>query len=196
MKIAGIDIETTGLDVDADHKIIEIAVLTYDWHSRTLEDAYVQRVDPDRSIQAAAQAVHGIAYDELVGQPKWPDVAGTVHAKLAAIKLGVIHNAGFDIPFIGTELTRAGMTLPSMQVFCTMESARWACADGKYPKLGELCFALGVPYDPSKAHGADYDVRVMMECFFRGFDRGFYKPEHLDLMLASTDTPLTEPVLA
>ncbi len=28
---------------------------------------------------------------------------------------------------------------------------------------------------PNAAHAADYDVDVMMQCFFAGLDRGFYK---------------------
>ncbi|KCY89039.1 hypothetical protein J831_3542, partial [Acinetobacter baumannii 25691_8] len=38
-----------------------------------------------------------------------------------------------------------------------------------------LCFALNIDYDPNAAHAADYDVDVMMQCFFAGLDRGFYK---------------------
>jgi DNA polymerase-3 subunit epsilon len=174
MKLAAIDTETTGLEISANDRIIEIAILTYDWSTRALVDRYVQRIDPDRAISAGAQAVHGISYTELVGCPKWEDVARTIHAKLDACDYMVAHNAEFDLPFIGSELLRVGLTLPHGIGFCTMENARWACADGKFPKLGELCFALGVPYDPAAAHAADYDTERMMECFWRGVDRGFY----------------------
>jgi DNA polymerase III epsilon subunit-like protein len=126
--------------------------------------------------------VHGIAYSELVGQPKWDAVAPIVIDKLRATSCIVAHNMNFDDPFVGAELARVGQPIPVCEIFCTMESGRWACADGKSPKLMELCFALGVEYDKAKAHAADYDVEVMMECLWRGIDRGFYQ---LPISLAS-----------
>lgn len=172
--VAGFDIETTGFEAPDGHRIIEIAIVTYDFATRKVIDSYVQRIDPDRSIPAAAQVVHGISYESLVGEPKWADVAPTIHAKLNAANVGIAHNMNFDGPFVGHELLRAGLTLPGFEPYCTMSNARWACPDGKFPKLGELAFALGVEFDPAKAHGASYDVEVMMTCFFAGLDRGFY----------------------
>jgi len=185
MLIAGLDTETTGLEQADGHRIIEIAILTYDSKSRKLVDKYVQRIDPERSIQASAQEVHGISYNELVGCPKWEEVAPTIEAKLNAAGLLVAHNMDFDGPFIAAELLRVGMKVPDRTSFCTMENARWACPDGKFPKLQELCFALGVEYDPALAHSAFYDVEVMIKCFFRGLDRGFYVVPDLDLKVAA-----------
>ena len=172
--IVGLDTETTGIEQSEGHRIIEIAMLTYDSTTRLCVDRYVQRIDPERAISSGAQAIHGISYEELVGQPKWAAVAPVVKKKMAIGQTMIAHNMGFDGPFVGAELIRVGETLPDIEPFCTMSEGRWACPDGKYPKLGELCFALGVEYDLSKAHAADYDVEVMMACFWRGLDRGFY----------------------
>lgn len=174
MRIIGLDTETTGLEQAKGHRIIEIALLTYDLATQSLVDKWVQRIDPERSIDPGAQAAHGISYTELVGQPKWEDVAKEVSRRLGTADLLVAHNMGFDGPFIGAELHRVGLEVPDVHSLCTMENARWACPDGKLPRLGELCFALGVEYDPAKAHAAEYDVEVMMACFFRGLARGFY----------------------
>lgn len=173
MKIIGLDTETTGLDQEKGHRIIEIAMLTYELDG-TLTDKWVQRIDPQRSIDPGAQAAHGISYTELVGQPKWEDVAKEVQRRLGTADLLVAHNMGFDGPFIAAELQRVGLQVPNVHSLCTMENARWACPDGKLPRLGELCFALGVDYDAAKAHAAEYDVSVMMDCFFRAHKRGFY----------------------
>ncbi|MPQ56377.1 3'-5' exonuclease [Duganella sp. FT27W] len=179
MLITGLDTETTGLDPADGHRIIEIALLTYDSDTRKLVDQYVQRIDPERAISAGAQEVHGIAYNELVGMPKWNDVAPIIVERLKATDLAIAHNMDFDGPFIGLELVRVGQAVPNFDTFCTMKNGRWAAFDGKSPKLIELCFALGVEYDKAKAHAADYDVEVMMECFWRGLDRGFYRPDLL-----------------
>ena len=85
------------------------------------------------------------------------------------------------MPFLNGELFRIG--LPMINTFCvdTMLQCRWATPYGKYPNLGELCFATSTEYDTAKAHGASYDVEVMMKSFFKGFNSGFInlkKVEH------------------
>jgi len=183
--INGIDTETTGVDQAKGDRIIEVAILTFDFATRKLVDKYVQRIDPERPIAAAAQAVHGIAYNDLVGMPKWDAVAPEVSRRLSMAPVAVAHNMNFDGPFIAGELARLGLAVPNIEPFCTMENGRWATFDGKSPKLGELCFALGVPYDKSKAHAADYDVIVMMACLFKAIDRGFYKLPEIELARAA-----------
>lgn len=175
MKIIGLDLETTGLDQQKGHRIIEVAMLSYDLATKKKIDSYITRIDPERAIDADAQAVHGISYGELVGSPKWADVAEEIAKRMSEGYVLVAHNMGFDGPFIAAELLRAGVTPPDVFSFCTKENARWACPDGKYPKLSELCWSLGVEYDQEKAHGAEYDVEVMMDCFFKAYERGFFK---------------------
>ncbi|MFM0095607.1 3'-5' exonuclease [Paraburkholderia nemoris] len=178
MIVSGYDVETTGLSQKDGHRLIEAALLHYDFDTRKLVDKFVTRIDPERSIEAKAQAVHGIAYDDLVGSPKWEVVAPQLQAELNKSDLTVIHNGPFDAPFTNAELKRVGLHVrPDLMGFCTLTHGRWATPDGKSPKLGELCFALNLPYDPSKAHAAEYDVERMMACFFAGVDRGFYFPD-------------------
>lgn len=172
--IIGLDTETTGLKQENGHKIIEIALLTYELETEKLIDTWIKRFDPQMPIDPGAQAVHGIAYSDLAGCPLWEDFAEEISERMSKASLLAAHNMGFDGPFIGMELARVKVDVPDVSSLCTMEQGRWACPDGKFPKLQELAFALGVPYDKSKAHGAEYDVEVMMACFFRGLKRGFY----------------------
>jgi len=170
-----LDTETTGLHQEKGHRIIEIALLRYDLESRKLLDSWVKRIDPERPIDPGAQEVHGIAYEDLVGCPKWDELANEISLRMNSCDLLVAHNMGFDGPFIGLELSRVGIMVPQTDTFCTMVNARWACPDGKLPKLAEVAFALQVPYDASAAHAASYDVSVTAECLFRGLERGFYQ---------------------
>ncbi|GAC1605792.1 MAG: 3'-5' exonuclease [Aquirhabdus sp.] len=175
MKIMGFDTETTGLKPMEGDKIIEIALLTYDAATRQVIDKYVQRIDPERSISASAQDIHGISYESLVGMPKFKQIAYEVKNRLDDADLIVAHNLNFDAEFLICEFAACGLKVPDMPSIDTMAEARWACAEGKFPKLSELCFALGVTYDQTAAHAADYDVDVMMQCLWRGLDRGFYQ---------------------
>ena len=175
MKIVVLDTETTGLEAEKGHRLIEVALFTFDFATRALLDKYVQRIDPERSIDAKAQEVHGISYSELVGQPKWEAVAPEVYQRMNDADLAIAHNVGFDLPFICLELARVGQPIPNVETLCTMDRGRWATFDGKSPKLMELCFALGVPYDPKLAHAAEYDVLRTADCLWAGLDRGWYK---------------------
>ncbi|WP_028449748.1 3'-5' exonuclease [Chitinibacter tainanensis] len=182
MIIAGLDTETTGLDYEKGHRIIEVAALLYDVdpvaNTRKARGHFVQRINPMRNIDADAQRVHGISLDDLRDKPVWEDVAPKIGKIVNACDWLIIHNANFDAPFLAHELLRVGQSIkPDIEVFCTMENGRWATPTGKNPNLGELCYALNVDYDPSKAHSALYDVEVMMQAFFKGIDLGAFRLE-------------------
>lgn len=183
--ITFLDTETTGLEQTEGHRLIEVCMRVYDLDTRRLKVNFVQRINPQRSIAAGAQAVHGISLADLAGEPLWEDVAPKVQKILTASTLAVAHNAEFDMPFIGLELIRINLDCPPVEVFCTMEEGRWATPNGKLPSLKELCFACGIDYDPSKAHAAEYDVDVMANCFWRALDWGFFQPSVLDRLKAA-----------
>lgn len=177
MLIVGFDTETTGLEI-GDHRIIEF----YGSLWEIVEGKFVKkdelnlRINPGRSIAAAAQAVHHISIQDLAGKPTWEMVAGSIHRFLEQADLLVAHNGrDFDLPFLNYEFKRVKLPALSASIFDTMQDGRWATPQGKVPNLGELCFACGIPYDPSKAHAADYDVGVMMDCFRNGLAWGFYE---------------------
>jgi len=174
MIITGFDIETTGLSADKGHCVIEVAMIHYDYTTEKEIARYIQRVNPGRSIDAGAQNVHGISIEDLASEPVWGDVAAECHKQIAKTDLLMCHNLMFDAPFIATEFTRVGLELPDVEAFCTMENGRWATATGKYPKLAELCWSVGVDYDADAAHAADYDVEVMVAAFFAARRLGFF----------------------
>lgn len=175
MILAGIDTETTGLE-PGDHRIIEVHVALWDLGARSKLQAETWRINPERSILPDAQRVHGISYNDLVGCPVWKDVAQPIRLMIESADLLVWHNGeSFDRPFIDHELKRAKLSPLTKPGFDTMLEGRWATATGAVPNLGMLCFACGIDYDETKAHAADYDVDVMMQCFFRGVDWGWFK---------------------
>ncbi|QIG69331.1 DNA polymerase III epsilon subunit protein [Rhizobium phage RHph_N1_15] len=170
---AGVDVETTGLE-RGDHRIIEIYIGL--WRGDKLLRAFNQRIDPQRSIAKEAQDVHKISSADLVGMPVWQAIAPTVHAYLSKADVWVAHNGDdFDFPFIAYELKRVGLVMPEKPTIDTMHYT-WATPDGKKPNLRELCLACDVPYDPTLAHAADYDVHRMMESLFNARRFGAVEP--------------------
>lgn len=173
--IGGLDTETTGLEQEKGHRIVEACLRLHDLESRRLIGSMVARINPERPIDPKAEAVHGIKFEDLVTCPTWDTVGPKLGALMGKLRYVVVHNAGFDMPFIYRELMRIGQPTPKeLGVVDTMLQARWATPDGSIPNLGALAFAAGVDYDKEKAHGAEYDVDVMMQAFFKHLDRGFF----------------------
>lgn len=183
------DIETTGIEQVLGHRIIEVAFQIYDLDTRKLVGKFEQRINPQRSIEPEAQAIHGIKFEDLVSEPTWEVIAPKLGALLSKTPYVLAHNGiGFDVPFIFREFVRADVPLPEVRVTDSMLQGRWASPDGALPNLKALCFACGVPYDTTQAHAAMYDTDVLARCFFAQFDRGFFtlNPEIYTL------PPLTE----
>jgi DNA polymerase-3 subunit epsilon len=178
--IVGVDLETTGLDWIAGHKIIEICLSLYSDDGKKL-GSFESRVNPMRPIDAKAEAVHGISLGDLIGEPTFDKVAPRVTEIMQHTDVLVAHNGhDFDFPFLEHQLREAlHVSFPTkMRLFDTKTNARWATWNGKSPKLEELAYSLDVEYDKEKAHGASYDVDVMMACFFEARRRGFFMTDN------------------
>jgi DNA polymerase-3 subunit epsilon len=176
--ICALDLETTGID-HAEHRVIEIYAGLWDMRTKSLIRQISQRFDPQRSIQAEASRVHHIYAGDLVGCPILDNrYAVYIRSLIQKADFVVAHNGvEFDIPFLNAEFARVGLGPIERPCFDTMLLGRHATFNGKVPTLGELCLAYDVPYDPEAAHAADYDVKVMMECFFKGVEWGSFRIE-------------------
>ena len=63
-----LDTETTGLDPNQGHRIIEVAAIEF-INRQTTNNRFHFYVNPQREIDAAAQEVHGITLDFLSDKP-------------------------------------------------------------------------------------------------------------------------------
>jgi DNA polymerase-3 subunit epsilon len=174
------DTETTGLKFDKGDRIIEIAMIGYQFDATKPDIEGVEvfkierRFSVNKAIDPKAQMVHKISQADLVGKPEFKSVEPLITRVFDKSDLVVAHNIGFDVGFLYGEYSLIGKTIPNVDGFCTMENARWATSNGKNPNLGELCYALEIDYDPNQAHAALYDVQKTAQCFFEGIKRGGY----------------------
>lgn len=179
MKICFFDLETTGVLIghnDKKHRIIEIGAMTYDTDLKKFVSSYEVRINPLREIDKGAYETHHIALGDLVHCKTWSEIGPEFYNYIKEADYLVAHNGyEFDIPFLQYELERLKLTIPTTDAFDTMVESRWATVDGKLPKLGELCFAVDVEYDPAKAHGALYDVEVMAKAFLRAVELNIFE---------------------
>ena len=102
-----IDTETTGLDPQQGHRIIEFAAIEL-VDRRATGRALHFRVDPEREIDFAATEVHGMTWEDLKAKPKFREVAAEFIDFVRGAEW-VIHNAPFDVGFLDAELRLAGV---------------------------------------------------------------------------------------
>ena len=99
-----LDTETTGLEHELGHRIIEIGAVELISHIPTGKHYHVY-INPERDIDARASEVHGITIDQLADKPVFADIADGFLDFIRDSTL-VIHNASFDMGFINAELRR------------------------------------------------------------------------------------------
>src|SRR4029077_21139222 len=68
-----LDTETTGLEPELGHRIIEIGCVEV-LHRRETGRSFPRYVNPEREIEEGALAVHGISRAELNGKPRFAEI--------------------------------------------------------------------------------------------------------------------------
>ena len=160
-----IDTETTGLDPQQGHRIIEVAALELVDRRATGRTVHF-RVDPEREIDFAATEVHGMTWEDLKGKPKFRDVAAEF-VDFARGAEWIIHNAPFDVGFLDAELKLAGV--PSCSelyggLVDTLALAR-ELYPGKRNGLDALCERFGIDNSHRSIHGALLDAQLLAEAY-------------------------------
>ena len=109
-----LDTETTGLDPNDGHRVVEIGAVELVNHIPTGR-AYQEYINPERDMPAEAEKVHGLSEAFLQEKPVFAAIAEGFLAFLETDGHGepspgtlVIHNASFDMKFLNSELTRLG----------------------------------------------------------------------------------------
>ncbi len=162
-EFAVVDVETTGLDRQAD-RVVELAVVLIDASGRVLYE-WTTLVDPGPG-GAGPTRIHGISDEMVALAPPFSAFAGDLAYMLAG-RVVVAHNAPFDVGFIEQSFFRSGMALvqPAIEYIDTMAIAE----ELQLPrKLGDLCAHLGVFFDP---HNALDDARATAQVLTRMLPR-------------------------
>ncbi len=169
-RIVVLDTETTGLEPASGHRIIEIGCIEMLGRSIT-KRTFHHYVHPERDIDPGAQAVHGISLEDLVGKPKFADIADALITFISGANL-VIHNAPFDVGFLNAEFKRLGKP-PVHELAQITDSLPMARAQfpGKKNSLDALCDRLGVDNSGRTFHGALLDAQLLAEVYL-GLTRG------------------------
>jgi DNA polymerase III subunit epsilon len=161
-----LDTETTGLEPELGHRVIEIGCIEL-VNRRPTGRTFHRYLNPERDVDDGALAVHGISRTDLDGQPRFAEVSAELLEFLAGAEL-VIHNAEFDVAFLDAELTRvAGETrrvAAICQVLDTLALAR-ELHPGQRNSLDALCKRYSVDNSHRELHGALLDARILADVY-------------------------------
>src|SRR6187397_1275074 len=97
-----LDTETTGLEAQLGHRIIEIGCVEL-INRRHTGRTFHRYINPERDIDEGALAVHGISRADLEREPRFAEIVDELLAFISDAEL-VIHNAAFDVAFLDAEL--------------------------------------------------------------------------------------------
>jgi DNA polymerase-3 subunit epsilon len=166
MRQVVLDTETTGLEPEQGHRVIEIGCVEL-VNRRKTGRKFHRYLRPDRLIDRAAQHVHGITDEFLAQQPRFADVVDELLEFVNGAEL-VIHNAAFDIAFLDAELKRLPGPVRRMDELCsvidTLPLAR-QMHPGQRNSLDALCKRYSVDNSHRELHGALLDAQILLDVY-------------------------------
>ena len=166
-----LDTETTGLEPDLGHRVIEIGCVEL-MNRRPTGRTFHHYLNPEREIDKGALEVHGITAEFLQGKPRFADVVEELMTFISGAEL-VIHNAAFDVAFLDSELRRHARTVAAFQGRLVAAECRvldtLALARGMHPgqrnNLDALCKRYEIDNSHRDFHGALLDARILADVY-------------------------------
>jgi len=158
-----LDTETTGMDPNDGHRIIEIGCVELDNFIPTGNTLQIY-INPERDIPAEATAVHGITEEFVKDKPTFLEIYSEFTEFVKGAKL-VIHNAEFDMKFINHHLQQVGHPA----IGWNMVTDTLAMARKKFPgspaNLDALCRRFDIDNTERTYHGALLDSELLAEVY-------------------------------
>jgi len=158
-----LDTETTGLDPDSGHRLVEIAAIELVNHLPTGRK-FQRYLKPECEMSPEAQAVHGLTLAFLADKPVFAEIVAELLEFVGDSRL-IIHNAEFDLKFLNAELKMLGFpALPATRAVDTVQLAR-----RKFPgapaSLDALCQRFNINNAHRTLHGALLDAELLSEVY-------------------------------
>ena len=158
-----LDTETTGLSIQKDHRIVEIACIETKDLIPT-KKTFHKLINPERKVEEDALKIHGHTDEMLKEKKKFKDIANEFLQFIEGKKL-IIHNASFDVSFLNHELKKINKkTLNIKDVVDSLEIART-----KYPgvsnSLDNLCKRFNIDLSKRTKHNAILDCELLREVY-------------------------------
>lgn len=176
--VVAFDTETTGLNPDEGHRVIEFAGVEFRLDPTGAITKVVRHewlFDPGISIPREVTEVNHITDEDVKGKPKFEQHAAEIH-KLLKSSITVAHNYPFDQRFLTAEFTRVGLRWPAPPAEVdTSDLSRMFQREARTHRLGELANRMEVPL--VEAHRAGNDAEACGRVFLAMANRYGAPPE-------------------
>lgn len=161
-----LDTETTGLDPNSGHRIVEIGAI--EMVNKVLTGKHFHYyINPERDMPSEAYMIHGISGEFLKDKPLFREIIDEFLSFIDDSKL-IIHNATFDIKFINHELSLLKKIptkfLEISNTIDTLDMAR-KMFPGMKTNLDALCKRYKIDNSARKLHGALKDAALLAEIY-------------------------------
>jgi len=160
-----LDTESTGLDPEKGHRLIEIGCVEFVNRLPTGK-VFHTYLNPERDVPEEAFRIHKLSTEFLRDKPLFSEIHKDFLVFLGEDPL-VIHNASFDLKFINAELQR--MNLPFIPLSRATDTV--LLARKKFPgspaNLDALCsrFKINISQRSSQGHGALLDAQLLSRVY-------------------------------
>ena len=165
-KLIVLDTETTGLEVDQGHRIVEVGAVALEDRKRT-DLHFHSYLNPERSVDEEAEKVHGLSIERLSNEPMFSEIAESF-LEFVEGSILVIHNAAFDLGFLNSELKRVSSNYPALEEICDVEDTL-LMARNKFPGQRNSLDALANRFEISgydrSFHGALLDANILADVY-------------------------------
>ena len=165
-KLIVLDTETTGLEVEQGHRIVEVGAVALADRKRT-DLHFHSYLNPQRAIDEEAEKVHGLSLERLTNEPEFAEIAESF-LEFVEGSILVIHNAAFDLGFLNAELKRASSKYPALEEICDVEDTL-QMARNKFPGQRNSLDALANRFEISgydrSLHGALLDANILADVY-------------------------------
>ena len=161
-----LDTETTGLEPEQGHRIIEIGCVEL-IDRRLTGNNFHQYLQPDREIDQGAIEVHGITNEFLADKPRFADLVDDFVDYVRGAEL-IIHNAPFDVGFLNHELARLGEGWPRVADCCSVVDTLVMAKrlhPGQRNSLDALCRRYDIDNSHRELHGALLDAEILADLY-------------------------------
>ena len=158
-----LDTETTGLDYESGHRIVEIGIIELENHMPTGNNFHYY-LNPERDSDKKAQEVHGLSREFLSNKPKFIDIADKFIEYISNSKI-IIHNASFDFGFINAELRRCGMKELNEDIIIDTLLLAKKIHIGQSVSLDSLCKKYNIDLTGREIHGALKDAKLLASVY-------------------------------
>ncbi len=161
-----LDTETTGMDIKLGNRVIEIGCVEIVNRRLTGNNFHVY-INPERDSEEGALEVHGLTTEFLSDKPLFEDIAQEFVNYINGAEL-IIHNAGFDVPFLNNELQKLEGNQSVIKDICSVVDTL-SIARQKHPgqknTLDALCKRYNVDNSGRELHGALLDAELLADVF-------------------------------